>query len=145
MRENSSIFVQGAIPTTLIAKTLSQIQTKKDTGALDIFLGQIRQDFIDRKPVIAIEYSAYEGMAQQKFEEIIKDAHQKYKLTSIQIFHSLGKVGVGEICLFVLVASPHRKEVFNALQQVVEVIKKKVPIFGKEIFEDESYQWKVNN
>ena len=62
----------------------------------------------------------------------------------MHIYHSMGRVKVGEICLFVFVSSPHRKEVFEALQYVVEEIKAQVPVFGKEVFEDESYQWKVN-
>jgi molybdopterin synthase catalytic subunit len=62
----------------------------------------------------------------------------------MHIYHSKGIVKTGEICLFVFVSSPHRKEVFEALHEVVEEIKKQVPVFGKELFEDDSYQWKVN-
>jgi molybdopterin synthase catalytic subunit len=47
--------------------------------------------------------------------------------------------------LFVFVSSPRRKEVFKALEYVVEEIKAKAPVFGKEIFEDETHQWKVNS
>ena len=63
----------------------------------------------------------------------------------MHIYHSLGEVKTGEICLFVFVSSPRRKEVFKALKYVVEKIKSEVPVFGKEIFEDASHQWKVNN
>jgi len=57
----------------------------------------------------------------------------------------LGTVNAGEICLFVFVSSPHRKIVFESLEYIVEEIKANVPVFGKEIFEDDSHQWKVNN
>ena len=83
-------------------------------------------------------------MANLKFHEIREKTFTKFDLTCMHIYHSLGKVAVGEICLFVFVSSPHRKEVFEALQHVVEEIKKEVPVFGKELFEDDSYQWKVN-
>ena len=63
----------------------------------------------------------------------------------MQIYHSLGEVKVGEICLFVFVSSPRRKEVFKALEYVVEEIKADVPVFGKELFEDNTHQWKVNS
>ena len=63
----------------------------------------------------------------------------------MHIYHSLGEVKVGEICLFVFVSSPRRKEVFKALEYLVERIKSEAPIFGKELFEDETHQWKVNS
>ncbi|MBT8283337.1 MAG: molybdenum cofactor biosynthesis protein MoaE, partial [Muriicola sp.] len=68
----------------------------------------------------------------------------KYELSCMHIYHSTGRVETGEICLFVFVSAPHRKVVFDALHYVVEEIKAEVPVFGKEVFDDESYQWKVN-
>ena len=139
-----NVFVSGSITPQHIAETLTKLQTKTTIGAHDIFLGQVRADEIDGKTVSAIEYTAYESMANQKFHEIEEAAFEKFELSGLHIYHSMGVVPVGEICLLVLVSSPHRKEVFAALQQVVEAIKKEVPVFGKELFEDESYQWKVN-
>jgi molybdopterin synthase catalytic subunit len=63
----------------------------------------------------------------------------------MHIYHSLGTVNAGEICLFVFVSSPRRKVVFKALEYVVEAIKADVPVFGKEIFEDQTHQWKQNS
>jgi molybdopterin synthase catalytic subunit len=63
----------------------------------------------------------------------------------MHIYHSLGIVKAGEICLFVFVSSSRRKVVFKALEYIVEEIKAQVPVFGKELFEDETHQWKVNN
>ena len=64
---------------------------------------------------------------------------------SMSLSQLLGMVAAGEICLFVFVSSSRRKEVFKALEYVVEEIKAKVPVFGKEIFEDNTHQWKVNS
>ena len=83
-------------------------------------------------------------MANAKFHEIREAAFNKFDLTCMHIYHSLGKVKVGEICLFVFVSSPHRKVVFEALEFLVERIKSDVPVFGKEYFEDKTHQWKVN-
>jgi molybdopterin synthase catalytic subunit len=83
-------------------------------------------------------------MANAKFFEIREATFQKFNLTCMHIYHSLGEVKAGEICLFVFVSSPRRKEVFKAIEYIVEEIKAKVTVFGKEIFEDESHQWKVN-
>lgn len=139
-----NVFVVGAITPEFITNSIAKHQTKTSIGAHNIFLGQVRADQIEGKKVAAIEYSAYENMANQKFNEIREATFNKFELTCMHIYHSLGKVEVGEICLFVFVSSPHRKEVFDALHYVVEEIKKEVPVFGKELFEDDSYQWKVN-
>jgi molybdopterin synthase catalytic subunit len=63
----------------------------------------------------------------------------------MHIYHSLGTVNVGEICLFVFVSSPRRKQVFKAIEYLVERIKAEAPVFGKEILEDQTHQWKVNS
>ena len=139
-----NVFVDGAISPEFIANSIAKHQSKTTIGAHDIFLGQVRADEIEDKKVAAIEYTAYEAMANEKFHEIREATFAKYELTCMHIYHSLGAVAVGEICLFVFVSSPHRAAVFEALEQVVEEIKKEVPVFGKELFEDDSYQWKVN-
>ncbi|MBA6315990.1 molybdenum cofactor biosynthesis protein MoaE [Cellulophaga baltica] len=140
-----NVFTQGAISSEFIAQAIAKHQSKTRIGAHNIFLGQVRADTIDEKVVAAIEYSAYEEMANKKFHEVREATFEKFDLTCMHIYHSLGAVKAGEICLFVFVSSPRRKVVFKALEYVVEKIKAEVPVFGKEIFEDESYQWKVNS
>jgi len=136
--------MEGAVSPDFIANSIAKHQSKTQIGAHDIFLGQVRADEIERKTVSAIEYTAYEEMANLKFHEIREKTFDKFEITCMHIYHSLGKVGVGEICLFVFVSSPHRRTAFEALEFVVEEIKAHVPVFGKELFEDDSYQWKVN-
>ena len=138
-------FVQGPIAAEFIGNSIAKHQTKTSIGAHNIFLGQVRADEIDGKTVVAIEYSAYEEMAEQSFHEIRETAFEKYDLTCLHIYHSLGIVKTGEICLFVFVSAPRRKVVYEALNFLVEEIKEKVAIFGKEILEDETYIWKKNN
>ncbi|UNY97627.1 molybdenum cofactor biosynthesis protein MoaE [Zhouia spongiae] len=140
-----NVFTEGAVSADFIANSIARHQTKTSIGAHDIFLGQVRADESDGKTVTAIDYTAHVEMANEKFYEIREAAFEKFDLTCMHIHHSLGKVNAGEICLFVFVSSPRRKEVFKAIEYLVEEIKAKVPIFGKEIFEDETHQWKVNN
>ena len=140
-----NVFVQGPISAGFIGESIAQHQTKTAIGAHDIFLGQVRADEIDGKTVSAIEYTAYEDMANAKFHEIREETFSKFNLSCMHIYHSLGEVKAGEICLFVFVSSPHRKEAFKALEYVVEEIKAKVPVYGKELFGDNTHQWKVNN
>jgi len=139
-----NVFVDGVIAPQFIGEAIAKHQSKTHIGAHDIFLGQVRADVIDGKEVKAIDYSSYEEMANLKFHEIREAAFERFDLSCMHIYHSKGIVPVGEICLFVFVSSPHRKEVFEALHYIVEEIKIQVPIFGKELFEDDSYQWKVN-
>jgi len=139
-----NVFKEGAISSAFIAESIAKHQSKTSIGAHNIFLGQVRADIIDKKTVSAIEYTAYEDMANAKFHEVREATFEKFDLTCMHIYHSLGTVKTGEICLFVFVSSPRRKEVFKAIEYVVEEIKAKVPVFGKEIFEDNTHQWKVN-
>lgn len=147
MKDNKpkSVFKDGAITSDFIGNSIYKHQTKTSIGAHNIFLGQVRADKINDKTVTAIEYTAYEDMANQKFHEIRESAFEKFDLTCMHIYHSLGTVKVGEICLFVFVSSPKRKVVFDAIEYIVEAIKADVPVFGKELFEDESHQWKINS
>jgi len=144
-KKPKSVFKQGAITSEFIGNSIYKHQSKTSIGAHNIFLGQVRADVIDDKTVSAIEYTAYEDMANAKFHDIREAAFEKYELTCMHIYHSLGSVKAGEICLFVFVSSPRRKVVFEALEFIVEAIKTDVPVFGKEIFEDSTHQWKKNS
>ena len=62
----------------------------------------------------------------------------------MHVHHSLGIVKAGEISLFVFASSPHRKAAIEACNETVERIKKELPVWGKELFENENYQWKEN-
>jgi molybdopterin synthase catalytic subunit len=139
-----NVFVEGAISPEKIATSIAHHQVKTNIGAHDIFLGQVRADVIEGKTVQGIEYSAYEEMANNKFHEIREAAFEKFDLTCMHIYHSIGRVKAGEICLFVFTSSAHRKEAMDACRYLVERIKVDVPVFGKEIFEDESHVWKKN-
>ena len=143
-KKPKNVFKKGAISSEFIGESIARHQSKTNIGAHNIFLGQVRADTINDKTVSTIEYTAYEDMANAKFHEIRELAFNKFNLTCMHIYHSLGKVNVGEICMFVFVSSPRRKEVFKAIEFIVEEIKANVPVFGKEIFEDGKHVWKEN-
>lgn len=138
------VFQQGAITSTYIGESIAAHARKKDIGAHSIFLGQVRNDAKQEGQVIAIDYTAYEEMANQQFHEIREAMFAKYNLTCLHIYHSLGRVNAGEISLFVFTSSPHRQAAIEACAEIVERVKKEVPVWGREILENESYQWKVN-
>lgn len=144
-KRKKNIFVEGAIPPLLIADSIAKHSHKTDIGAHSIFLGQIRADQVDGKTVRAIEYTVYDDLALNKMSEIREAVFEKHDLTCMHIYHSVGTVQAGEICLFVFTSSGHRKAANEACEEVVERIKKELPIWGKEIFEDDTHQWKVNS
>lgn len=135
----------GAISPQKIAESIAHHQVKTNIGAHDIFLGQVRADEIAGKKVVAIDYSCYEEMAEKVFHEIRESAFEKFDLTCLHIYHSIGIVKAGELCLFVFTSSRHRKMAMEACRFIVEEIKLKAPVFGKEVFEDMTHQWKVNS
>jgi molybdopterin synthase catalytic subunit len=139
-----NVFVEGPISPEKIATSIAHHQVKTNIGAHDIFLGQVRADIIDGKTVKAIDYSAHQDMTNQIFHDIRENTFTKFNLTCMHIYHSIGNVNAGEICLFVFTSSAHRKDAMDACRFLVEEIKEKAPIFGKEIFEDNSHVWKEN-
>lgn len=138
------VFHDGPISPQFIADSIAKHQTKTSIGAHQIFLGQVRADEIDGKTVTAIEYTAHEEMAEKIFHEIREATFEAFPLTCMHIHHSLGTVKAGEICLFVFVSSGHRDVANKAIVHLVEEIKAKVPVFGKEILEDGTHVWKEN-
>jgi molybdopterin synthase catalytic subunit len=136
--------VQGPISPSFIADSIAKHQSKTEIGAHQIFLGQVRADQIENRTVKAIDFSAHDEMAESIIHEIREEAFAKFDLTCMHIYHSLGNVQVGEICLFVLVSSPHRKASNEAVVFLVEALKARVPIFGKEILSDDTHVWKEN-
>lgn len=137
-----NIFVQGAIDPNFIGESIAKHQTKTNIGGHSIFLGQVRADDIDGKSVTAIEYTTYEEMALEQMYQIRENIFAKYPLVCMHVYHSLGKVNAGEICLFVFTSSKHRKVAIDACEETVERIKAELPVWGKELFEDETHQWK---
>lgn len=137
-------FRNGAITSSFIGESIQKHQSKTSIGAHQIFLGQVRADEIDGATVTGIDYSAHEEMANRVFHEIREKAFDQFDLVCMHIYHSLGVVHTGEICLFVFVSSKHRKEAMKAIEYIVEEIKAKVPVFGKELLENETHVWKVN-
>lgn len=141
-RKPKNIFIQGPVSASFIGESIQKHSTKTEIGGHSIFLGQVRADTIEDKKVVAIEYTAYEEMTLEKMHSIREEIFSKYNLTCMHIRHSLGKVAAGEICLFVFTSSAHRKAAIEACNETVERIKAELPIWGKELFADETYQWK---
>jgi molybdopterin synthase catalytic subunit len=143
-RKPKSIFSQGPIDPAFIAESIAKHSGQTSIGGHSIFLGQVRADEADGKRVAAIDYTAYEEMATERMHSIREDVFRRYPLTCMHVHHSLGVVPRGGICLFVFTSAPHRREAIKACEETVERIKAELPIWGKELMDDETHQWKVN-
>lgn len=138
------VFIEGALCPEFIAQSIAHHSVKTNIGAHSIFLGQVRADLKEDKTVKAIEYTAYQEMAEAIFHEIRETTFQKFDLVCMHIYHSLGVVPCGEMSLFVFTSSKHRKEAQEACHYIVERIKKEVPVWGKELFDNNTHRWKEN-
>ena len=138
----SKHLISGPINPDFAAKKISEHQGKTNIGAHSFFLGQVREDPQDNQLTTGIEYSAYEEMVSKVISDIKDSLFSKYDdLICAHIYHSTGLVKAGEISLLVLVSSGHRKQSFAALEDCVEQIKDKLPVWKKEIFSDGSHDW----
>jgi molybdopterin synthase catalytic subunit len=129
----------------IISAHLAKIGSRKETGGHSIFLGQVRDDMMGGKRVAAIEYSAYEPLLNVEADKIVAEIRKEFEdVLSVVILHSYGIVKAGEISLMVIVSAGHRDHATRACRQAVELIKERLPVWKKEIFEDDSHHWREN-
>ncbi len=109
--------------------------TAAQDGALALFVGVVRNENAGR-PVLRLEYEAYEEMALSEMQAIEREARRRWPITEIRIVHRLGRMEIGEASVAVAVASPHRDEAFEACRFAIDTLKKTVPIWKKEFYAD---------
>ncbi|OQA06799.1 MAG: Molybdopterin synthase catalytic subunit [Bacteroidetes bacterium ADurb.Bin397] len=142
--KKKEVFIEGPVSPEKIATSIAGHSSQTGIGAHSIFLGQVRADIIDNKEVIGIEYTCYKEMADEILFSIREETFSRFQLSCMHIYHSLGLVKTGEISLFVFTSSRHRKMAIDACAFVVEEIKNKVPVWGKELLNDNTHSWKQN-
>ncbi len=106
-------------------------------GALCLFVGVVRNENGGR-PVLRLEYEAYEEMALPLMAEIEAEVKVLWPVTEVRMVHRLGPMAIGEASVAVAVASPHRAEAFAACRYAIDTLKAKVPIWKKEFYADGS-------
>lgn len=147
MNPDNKYLVKGPIKIKTIIELISKHSINTNMGAHNIFLGQVRADFKSKSfqdkqsNVTSLIYSAYDEMAEKELSIINDESIQKFRLQSLHIFHSIGEVKAGEISLFVMTSSEHRENCFDSTKFIVEQVKKRVPIWKKEVYSDGSYRW----
>jgi len=125
----------------IITKEPLAVPTMEDPniGSFIVFQGKVR-NHSENGEVQAIEYSAYEELALSQLGKIVQETEEKYNVT-VYAAHRIGRLVVGETALVVATLSPHRQEGFLATMEIIDRIKKEVPIWKKEILTDGRAVW----
>lgn len=108
-------------------------------GAVVTFTGAVRNK-TKNKTVLRLEFECYEAMALKEIGKIAQDIIRLYDIKSVSIHHRVGILQVGGIAVNIAVSAPHRQAAFDACSYAIDALKKTVPIWKKEIFED-GEQW----
>lgn len=106
-----------------------------EDGAIVTFDGFVRSQSHNR-PTLHLNYEAYESMALAKMREIAAHLHEKYGIHRVAIVHRLGHLEIGETSVFIAVSAPHRAAAFDACRFAIDTLKRTVPIWKKEYFQD---------
>jgi len=113
---------------------LSRIKRPED-GAAVVFEGIVRNQTCGRK-TLYLDYEAYEEMALQQMEKLAEQALQQFSVRDVALVHRLGRLAIGETSVLIVVASAHRAAGFDACRWLIDTLKRTVPIWKKEYFED---------
>jgi molybdopterin synthase catalytic subunit len=85
--------------------------------------------------VVALEYEAYSGMAEEVMAEIAEELKARYELCDIAILHRTGRVEIGEVSVAIAVSAPHRQDALAACRDAIDALKERVPLWKKELYE----------
>lgn len=106
-----------------------------DDGAIVTFDGFVRNQSHNH-PTLYLDYEAYESMALSKMREIGAQLHEKYRIHRVAMVHRLGRLKIGETSVFIAISAAHRAAAFDACRFAIDTLKRTVPIWKKEYFED---------
>jgi molybdopterin synthase catalytic subunit len=123
-----------------VERVLQEYAVPEDCGAIVVFLG-IARSAPEDGPVVELHYEAFPEMALKVMDEIRKEALKLFPVKEVMVHHRLGVVKVGEPSFLVVVFGGHREETFKACRYVVDEVKKRVPIWKKEVFKDGKSEW----
>ncbi|HEY9693344.1 MAG TPA: molybdenum cofactor biosynthesis protein MoaE [Oculatellaceae cyanobacterium] len=110
-------------------------------GAVVVMSGMVRNQ-TDGRPVVCLEYQAYEPMAINVFKQIATEIRSRWSnVNRVVIHHRTGKLKIGEISVLIAVGCPHRTEAFEACRYAIDTLKHNAPIWKKEHWSDGSSSW----
>uniref|UniRef100_A0A1B0GDW7 Molybdopterin synthase catalytic subunit n=1 Tax=Glossina morsitans morsitans TaxID=37546 RepID=A0A1B0GDW7_GLOMM len=123
---------------------ISNLVGANSCGALSMFIGTTRDNF-EHKRVASLEYEAYEPMALKQLGNICDEIRKRWPdCLNIAIYHRLGLVPVGEASVVIGISSPHRQVSLESVAFAIDELKKTVPIWKKEVYDNHESAWKAN-
>lgn len=122
-----------------LAAVLAEVASPAN-GAAILFVGTVR-DVNDGRAVTGIDYSAYLAMARRELAAIAAEAAARFETPHVVVEHRLGRLELGEASVAVAVAHPRRAPAYDASRQVVEELKRRVPIWKREHYADGTREW----
>jgi molybdopterin converting factor subunit 1 len=130
-RSRHVAIVSGKIDTASLLKSIKQ----PEDGAAAVFEGIVRDNTRARR-TLYLDYEAYEEMALKQMEALAERALVDFQIRDVAIVHRLGRLEIGETSVLIVVASAHRAPAFDACRWLIDTLKRSVPIWKKEYFED---------
>jgi MoaE-MoaD fusion protein len=130
-RQRYSLIVRDVIETGRIVDGLKRGQD----GAVLVFEGVVRNQTRGRR-TLYLDYEAYEEMALERMESLAHQALEQFQIRDVAIVHRLGRLEIGETSVLIAVLSVHRATAFDACRWLIDTLKRTVPIWKKEHFED---------
>jgi molybdopterin synthase catalytic subunit len=122
-----------------IAKLIDEVAADSN-GATAVFLGTVRA-VNEGRAVTAIEYSAYDEMAELEMTRILGEAADSFGIESAAVEHRIGELGIGDASIAVVVAHPHRAPALDALRYIIDETKARVPVWKLEHYVDGTREW----
>jgi molybdopterin synthase catalytic subunit len=122
----------------LSAEAVTQAVAVPEAGGVVVFLGVVRDHTAGRR-VVALEYEAHAPMAEAKLKEIGEAVYGRWPgVRQVVILHRIGRLLVGEASVAIGVSAAHRQDAFEACRYAIDTVKRIVPIWKREVFEDGS-------
>jgi molybdopterin synthase catalytic subunit/molybdopterin converting factor small subunit len=119
----------------IVAESIVSRLKKPEDGATVVFDGVVRDNTRGRR-TLYLDYEAYEAMALPQMEALAAQARMRFNVRGVSIVHRIGRLEIGETSVLIVVASAHRGPAFEACRWIIDRLKKTVPIWKKEYFED---------
>ena len=129
--DGTLFLTREAIATDALISRLKQ----GEDGALVVFDGIVRNNTRGRR-TLYLDYEAYEAMALTGMQRLVAEAKSQFSVRQVVLVHRLGKLAIGETSVLIAVASAHRGAAFDACRWIIDTLKKTIPIWKKEHFED---------
>lgn len=129
--ERRTEIIGGRIQTAQIIEAIK----RGSDGAVVVFEGIVRDNSRGRR-TLYLDYEAYQPMAQNQLDALVNEALAKFAIRDVRLVHRIGRMEIGETSVLIVVASAHRGAAFDACRWLIDTLKRTVPIWKKEYFED---------